>query len=41
MVASHCEDARVRANEDIEASPSDVELVAAINSGDAAAFEVL
>jgi RNA polymerase sigma-70 factor, ECF subfamily len=41
MVLSHCEDARVRANEDIEASPSDVELVAAINGGDAAAFEVL
>ncbi len=34
-------DARVRANEDIEASPSDVELVAAINRGDSAAFEVL
>jgi len=31
----------VRANEDIEASPSDVALVAAINGGDAAAFEVL
>jgi RNA polymerase sigma-70 factor (ECF subfamily) len=41
MVLSHCEDARVRADEDIEASPSDVALVAAINSGDAAAFEVL
>ena len=41
MVVSQCEDARVRANEDIEASPSDVELVAAINRGDAAAFEVL
>ena len=41
MVLSHCEDARVRANEDIEASPSDVALVAAINGGDAAAFEVL
>jgi RNA polymerase sigma-70 factor (ECF subfamily) len=41
MVLSHCEGARVRANEDIEASPSDVALVAAINSGDAAAFEVL
>jgi RNA polymerase sigma-70 factor, ECF subfamily len=41
MVASHCEEARVRANEHIEASPSDVELVAAINGGDAAAFEVL
>ena len=41
MVLSHCEDARVRANEDIEASPRDVALVAAINRGDAAAFEVL
>jgi RNA polymerase sigma-70 factor, ECF subfamily len=41
MVISHCEDARVRPNEDIEASPSDVELVAAMNRGDAAAFEVL
>ncbi len=34
-------DARVRANDHIAASPSDVELVAAINRGDAAAFEVL
>ena len=33
--------ARVRANHDIEASRSDAELVAAINQGDAAAFEVL
>ena len=41
MVLSHCEDARVRANEHIEASPSDVALVAAINRGDAAAFEIL
>jgi RNA polymerase sigma-70 factor, ECF subfamily len=41
MVLSHCEDARVRANEDIEASPSDVALVAAINRGDADAFEIL
>ena len=41
MVLSHCSDARVRANEDTEASPSDVVLVAAINGGDAAAFEVL
>jgi RNA polymerase sigma-70 factor (ECF subfamily) len=41
MLPSHCEDARVRANEDIEASPSDAELVAAMNGGDAAAFEVL
>ena len=41
MVASYCEDARVRANEHIAASPSDIELVAAINDGDAAAFEVL
>ena len=41
MVLSHCEDARVRANEHIEASPSDVALVAAINSGDADAFEIL
>jgi RNA polymerase sigma-70 factor (ECF subfamily) len=32
---------RVRANHDIEASRSDAELVAAINHGDAAAFEVL
>lgn len=31
----------MRANEDIEATPSDVELVAAMNRGDAAAFEVL
>jgi len=41
MVLSQCEDARVSANENIEASPSDVALVAAINRGDAAAFEVL
>jgi RNA polymerase sigma-70 factor, ECF subfamily len=41
MVAGHFTDARVRANEHIEASPSDVELIAAINGGDAAAFEVL
>ncbi len=41
MVHSYCPHARVRANEDIEASPSDVALVAAINGGDAAAFEVL
>jgi RNA polymerase sigma-70 factor, ECF subfamily len=41
MVLRHCEHTRVRANEDIEASPSDVALVAAINRGDAAAFEVL
>jgi RNA polymerase sigma-70 factor, ECF subfamily len=41
MVVSHCPDARVRANEHIEASPSDVALVAAINRGDAAAFETL
>lgn len=34
-------DAPVRANEDIEVTPSDVELVAAMNGGDAAAFEVL
>ena len=32
---------RVRANHDIEASRSDAELVAAINQGDAVAFEVL
>lgn len=32
---------RVTANQDIEAPCSDVELVAAINRGDAAAFEVL
>jgi RNA polymerase sigma-70 factor, ECF subfamily len=41
MVLSHCEDARVRANEVIGASPSDAALVAAINGGDSAAFEVL
>jgi RNA polymerase sigma-70 factor, ECF subfamily len=41
MVLTHCEDTRVRANEHIEASPSDVALVAAINRGDAAAFEIL
>ncbi len=41
MVLSHCEDARVRADYDTEASRSDAELVAAINNGDAAAFEVL
>jgi RNA polymerase sigma-70 factor (ECF subfamily) len=35
------EAARVTAKQDIEASRSDVELVAAINGGDAAAFEVL
>jgi RNA polymerase sigma-70 factor (ECF subfamily) len=34
-------DARVTANHDIEASRSDIELVAAVNRGDAAAFEVL
>jgi RNA polymerase sigma-70 factor (ECF subfamily) len=34
-------DARVTAQHDIDASRSDLELVAAINSGDAAAFEVL
>jgi RNA polymerase sigma-70 factor, ECF subfamily len=34
-------DARVTKNQDIEASRSDVDLVAAINRGDAAAFEVL
>ena len=41
MVLSHRVDAQVRANEDIETFPSDVELVAAINRGDAAAFDVL
>jgi RNA polymerase sigma-70 factor (ECF subfamily) len=41
MVHSHGVDARVRADHDTEAARSDVELVAAINSGDAAAFEVL
>jgi RNA polymerase sigma-70 factor, ECF subfamily len=41
MARRHGVDARVRANQDIEASLSDVELVAAINRGDAAAFEVL
>ena len=34
-------DARVNANHDIEASRSDLDLVAAINGGDAAAFEIL
>ena len=41
MAQSHGVDARVRADHDTEAARSDVELVAAINSGDAAAFEVL
>ena len=41
MVLSDCPDVRVRANEEIEASPSDLALVAAINGGDAAAFETL
>jgi RNA polymerase sigma-70 factor (ECF subfamily) len=41
MVQSEGVDARVRADHDTEASRSDAELVAAINSGDAAAFEVL
>ena len=34
-------DARVRADHDTEASATDAELVAAINRGDAAAFEIL
>src|SRR5512137_2479974 len=41
MAQSNPVAARVTANQDIEASCSDVELVAAINRGDAAAFEVL
>src|ERR1035441_4929873 len=41
MVQSEGVDARVRADHDTAASRSDNELVAAINSGDAAAFEVL
>jgi RNA polymerase sigma-70 factor (ECF subfamily) len=41
MAQSHGVDARVRADHDTEAARSDVELVAAINTGDAAAFEVL
>jgi len=41
MAQSYGVDARVRADHDTEASRSDGELVAAINSGDAAAFEVL
>jgi RNA polymerase sigma-70 factor (ECF subfamily) len=41
MAQSHGVDARVRPDHDTEAARSDVELVAAINSGDAAAFEVL
>lgn len=41
MAQSHGVDARVRADHDTEAARSDVELVAAINNGDAAAFEIL
>lgn len=41
MAQSNPWTARVTANQDIEASCSDAELVAAINRGDAAAFEVL
>jgi RNA polymerase sigma-70 factor (ECF subfamily) len=41
MAQSYGVDARVRADHDTEAARSDVELIAAINSGDAAAFEVL
>ena len=41
MPLSHLVDARVNANNDAESSRSDLDLVAAINCGDAAAFEVL
>ena len=41
MIESYREDARVKTNQDMEASRSDIELVAAINRGDAAAFDVL
>jgi RNA polymerase sigma-70 factor, ECF subfamily len=41
MAQSYGVDARVRADHDTQAARSDVELVAAINSGDAAAFEIL
>jgi RNA polymerase sigma-70 factor, ECF subfamily len=41
MAQSYGVDARVRADHDTEAARSDIELIAAINSGDAAAFEVL
>jgi RNA polymerase sigma-70 factor, ECF subfamily len=41
MAQNNPEAARVTAKQDIEVSRSDVELVAAINDGDAAAFEVL
>jgi len=41
MAQSYGVDARVRANDDTEAARGDVELVAAINRGDDAAFEVL
>ena len=41
MAQSHGVDARVRPDHDTEAARSDVELVAAINTSDAAAFEVL
>jgi RNA polymerase sigma-70 factor (ECF subfamily) len=41
MAQSHGVGARVKSDHDTETARSDVELVAAINSGDAAAFEVL
>jgi RNA polymerase sigma-70 factor, ECF subfamily len=41
MTQSPDVDGRVKADHDTQAARSDVELVAAINSGDAAAFEVL
>jgi RNA polymerase sigma-70 factor, ECF subfamily len=41
MAQSYGVDARVKSDHDTETARSDVELVAAINSGDAAAFEVL
>src|ERR1035441_1390318 len=41
MALSYGVDARVRADHDTEAARSDVEIVVAINNGDAAAFEVL
>jgi RNA polymerase sigma-70 factor, ECF subfamily len=41
MAQSYGVDARVRTDNDTKASRSDVELVAAINGGDAAAFDVL